>query len=243
MTAAQKSRKKKSPGKLTPAGRSGKQKGQHPAKKRVSPVMIAAIAVVVVAGIAAIVASTTARRGEETGFSETRPVSVQGSPLPPMPAEQSRADPAVGMAIPSITGQSFDGSPVEIAPGKAKVVVFLAHWCPHCQAEVPRLVSWMRENRIPDDVEVISVSTGVRRGATNYPPSRWLQREGWTPPVLADDDRSSAAGAFGVQGYPTFVVVSADGRVVARVSGEIAMEQWERMLLASAGSVNRPDGG
>ena len=33
----------------------------------------------------------------------------------------------------------FDGAPLTIAPtGKPMLVVFLAHWCPHCNAEIPR---------------------------------------------------------------------------------------------------------
>ena len=43
------------------------------------------------------------------------------------------------------------------ADGRPKIVVFLAHWCPHCQAEVPRLVDWFGENGVPDDVDYANI--------------------------------------------------------------------------------------
>jgi cytochrome c biogenesis protein CcmG/thiol:disulfide interchange protein DsbE len=205
--------------------------------------MVAALAVVVVAGVAAIAVSFVAQRKSDSIQTETRPVSVSGTPLPEMPADSSAADPAVGMVIPSVTGESFDGTPVAIAPeGKAKVIIFLAHWCPHCQAEVPRLVAWMQEKSLPANVEVVSVSTAVKPGASNYPPSRWIDREGWKVPILADDENNSVGKAFGVQGYPTFVVASADGKVIGRSAGEISMQQWEGMLLSAAASAGSAQG-
>lgn len=199
--------------------------------------MIVAIGVVIVAGVAAVLASTLAQRKEDSTRTETRPVSVSGTPLPAMPTDPSREDPAVGMTIPAVAGRSFDGTPVAFAPGeKAKVLVFLAHWCRYCQKEVPRLTTWMRENTPPGEVQVVSISTAVKRGASHYPPSRWLEREAWPLPVLADDDQNSVGKAFGIEGYPTFVVVSQEGKVLGRLAGEVSTEQWERMLLSAAHS-------
>ena len=67
---------------------------------------------------------------------------------------------------PRWTGQSFDGTPLAINPGdgKPKLVVFVAHWCPHCQAEVPRvLVQWMASGAQPGRS---SRSCGVATGRT-----------------------------------------------------------------------------
>ena len=40
------------------------------------------------------------------------------------------------------------------------MVVFLAHWCPHCQAEVPELVELAKEG-VFDGVDVTAVATGT----------------------------------------------------------------------------------
>ena len=61
------------------------------------------------------------------GISETQPVTVAGTPLPFMP--EQGADPALGLAMPEVSGQSFDGTPVEIKnDGRPKIILFLAHW-------------------------------------------------------------------------------------------------------------------
>ena len=75
-------------------------------------------------------------------------------------------DPAIGETPPTLQGYSFDGTPITIGPdsgdGKATMVVFLAHWCPHCNREVPRLVQWYeKDGGVPDDLNIVGVSTGT----------------------------------------------------------------------------------
>jgi thiol-disulfide isomerase/thioredoxin len=138
------------------------------------------------------------------------------------------------MTIPTVIGQSFDGSPVEIAPGgKPKVVMFLAHWCPHCQAEVPRLQEWLDTNGVPTDVDFFAVATGTTDTRGNFPPGNWLRREAWSVRTLVDDEQGTAATAFGLSGFPFFVVVDAQGAVVTRVSGELSVDQWDQLLEAA----------
>jgi hypothetical protein len=62
-----------------------------------------------------------------TATQEYGAVSVSGGPLPPF--SQDTADGAVGLAMPEITGESFDGTPVTITnDGRPKVILYLAHW-------------------------------------------------------------------------------------------------------------------
>ena len=54
-------------------------------------------------------------------------VSVSGAALPEF--SQESADLAVGLPMPEVTGQSFDGTPVSITnDGRAKVILLLTHW-------------------------------------------------------------------------------------------------------------------
>ena len=54
-------------------------------------------------------------------------VSVSGGSLPEY--SQETADGAVGLPMPQITGESFDGTSVSISnDGRAKVILYLAHW-------------------------------------------------------------------------------------------------------------------
>ena len=88
-------------------------------------------AFVILAALAAVFLSVSDDPDEvgnaAAGISETRPVSVSGTPLPLLP--EQGADTALGLTIPEVTGQSFDGTPVEIKnDGRPKIILFLAHW-------------------------------------------------------------------------------------------------------------------
>lgn len=202
--------------------------------------------VVVVAGIAAVVVARGS--GQEKADNQTGTVQVgdgdatgttiDGAPVGSLPVYDATLaeDPAVGMTIPSVSGTDFAGDEVAIAPGgDAKILMFVAHWCPHCQAEVPLIKEHLDESPLPDGVELITVSTSVKPGADNYPPQDWLASEDWEFPVIADDEASTVAAQFGLSAFPYFVAVDADGKVVARSSGELTTDQFDAMVDAAAG--------
>jgi thiol-disulfide isomerase/thioredoxin len=200
-------------------------------------VVIAVAAVAVLALIAAVVISQVG--GDDTaavpeGTEQTQPVVVEGEALPQFTGGAN--DPAVGTVPPMLEGRSFDGSSVVIDPndGAPKLVVFLAHHCPHCQAEVPRMVDWASQGLVPAGVDIYGVSTGVDENRENYPPSAWLEREGWPFPTLADSDTHQAAEAWGLPAYPYFVALDADGKVVERATGELTQQQFTDLLAKIA---------
>jgi thiol-disulfide isomerase/thioredoxin len=110
------------------------------------------------------------------------------------------------------------------------MLVFVAHWCPHCQAEVPRLVDWHAAGDTPEGLDVIGVSTAVDDSRDNYPPSDWLAEEGWPWPVLADDENSSVLQSYGFGPFPAFVLLNPDGTVALRFTGEVSMEDLDQVL-------------
>jgi cytochrome c biogenesis protein CcmG/thiol:disulfide interchange protein DsbE len=164
----------------------------------------------------------------------TAEVKVTGDPVPAAP-EASAEDPnppdnGLGKPVPTLVGQRFDGNPIAITgPGRPKVVIFVAHWCPHCQKEVP-LITEHLGGKLPDDVDLYAVSTGVAEEKGNYPPGPWLRKANWPVQTLVDDAKGSAAEAYGLSGYPFMVAVDASGKVVARTSGEITMDQFDDLL-------------
>ncbi len=221
------------------------------------PIVIGVIAaVLVIAGLIAFLSSRSSGGGVEEGTGaavaadatqETAAVQISGEDLPPFPSGASGLtdaanDPAVGKPIPTLTGQSFDGSPITIdaSAGQPQVVIFLAHWCPVCQSEVPIIQDWIDQGRLPEGVKVTAVATSVNSEKPNYPPSKWIQREGWTPQVMLDDPSSSAAAAYGLPGFPYFVLTDAQGNVVQRGSGKIPIEQFETAVNALAGQSAAP---
>lgn len=164
-----------------------------------------------------------------TELQETGPVEVEGDSLPLF--ESPDGDEAVGLQAPILTGETFEGDPIEIgASGRPTVVIFLAHWCPHCQAEVPRVKAFIDEEGVPEGVDIVSVATGTDDTQANYPPSAWLEGEGWQPEVMVDGADGVAADTYGLSAFPYFVLLNADGTVNARISGEVDMGTFAEML-------------
>ena len=145
------------------------------------------------------------------------------------------ADVSIGAPAPALRGRSFDGRPVNVEPGDGRtyMVVFLAHWCPHCNAEVPRLIEWKNRGLVPDDLVVVGVSTAVAADRPNYPPSQWVVDKGWPWPVMADSSDMDAAAAYGVSGFPFFAIVGPDGKVRARSSGEQSIEAVDALVKSA----------
>ena len=154
-------------------------------------------------------------------------VTVDGATLPVF--EAGANDPALGTPGPVLTGADVDGSPVAIGgPGEPRIVLFLAHWCSHCQREVPAVTDYLAANDV--DVEFLSVATGSNATAPNYPPSVWLEREEWPVPTLYDDASSTAGEAYGLSGYPFWVILDSEGAVQSRFSGEVTDEQLQAVV-------------
>jgi thiol-disulfide isomerase/thioredoxin len=198
-------------------------------------VVAGVVALVVIAGIVALVMSSEGGDSTaEDAVQEQGTVEVVGESLPEYPADAGlfadpSTDPAVGMTPPTLEGQDFQGEPVSIEPGNGgpMVVVFAAHWCPHCQKEIPEIQDWIDEGSLPEDVQVNLVSTGVQADQNNYPPSDWLASVGWSEQVLLDNPDQTAAQAYGLSGYPYMVFIDADGKVVQRASGELPIDQFD----------------
>jgi predicted DsbA family dithiol-disulfide isomerase len=47
---------------------------------------------------------------------------------------------------------------------------------------------------------------------------------------MADSEAMDAARAYGVSGYPFFVIVGADGKVKVRGSGELEIDQLNQIV-------------
>lgn len=188
-------------------------------RRRTLLVVGAVVLLVVFVGVIVALGSAEDDPGDAPDFG---PIATQGEPLPELP--DGGDDPAVGRPAPQLEGTNAEGTPVRVGQGgEPTVVFFLAHWCPHCQDEVPEIVALMEEGQL-DGVRVVGVLTGTDRAAPNHPPVAWLERESWTGEVILDDEQGTAARAYGLSGYPFAVYLDADGTVVTRTSGAIGGE-------------------
>jgi thiol-disulfide isomerase/thioredoxin len=193
-------------------------------------IALGAVALVAIVGIAISVGSEEERTSNAPSFG---PVAVEGASLVPLP--DAGSDPAIGTDAPIVTGVDPDEAPTTIGePGEPTIVAFLAHWCPHCNAELPVLVD-LQEDGTLDGVRTVAVLTGTNADAPNYPPVSWLEDSGWSGDVLLDDEASTAAAAYGLSSYPLLVALDADGNVVARTSGERSAAEIAALADAARG--------
>ena len=195
-------------------------------------------AVIAIAAIVAISASSKKDSTAVGSLQEFSEVTVTGDVLPAFDSA-ANPDPAVGMLAPVLSGKGFIGNVVTTeSTGTPTLLVFLAHWCQYCQREVPLLVEWEKSGKMPGNIDVLAVTTGTDSANPNYPPSEWLARENFpaTWPVLADSADKVGGDAFGLAGYPYFVLVGGDGKVLWRSSGEVPMDELAATILALTGA-------
>ena len=102
--------------------------------------MVARAAVGLLAIVALVILAVIAFGGDDAERPED--LAFNGEPLPEFVAGET--DPAIGMKAPIFVTEYLDGEYAFIGGGggpndTAKLVVFVAHWCPTCQAEVPEM--------------------------------------------------------------------------------------------------------
>ena len=177
--------------------------------------------IAVLIGIAAIVAigSSGGNDSSANGLQQFSDITVNGDALAPY--SDGADDPAIGMPAPEVVGEGFTGNPVTTKTDAPQLIVFLAHWCPHCNREIPRILELDKQGGIPADLRVVGVATGSRDDQPNWPPSAWLEDMGWKWEAAADSADGQIFSAYGGTSFPTMVLVSPDGTVVNRFSGEI----------------------
>ena len=169
------------------------------------------------------------------GAAEFQPVAVTGSALTPL--GDGQMDASRGAPGPVLKGYSLTGLPVNVNPmtDGPTMLVFLAHWCPHCNREVPRLIDWKEQGLVPDNLRVVGITTGSRNDQANWPPSEWIETMKWPFEVMADSETQQAAAAYGVDGYPFMVILDAQGNVAKRMSGEVEVADLVSIIDAAIG--------
>jgi cytochrome c biogenesis protein CcmG, thiol:disulfide interchange protein DsbE len=184
-------------------------------------------------GVAALILGAVMLLTGVTGESEPveiAPVSVDGEALAPL-HRLDDGDPSLGQVAPEIRGVGHDGRSAALAPGDGPTaVIFVAHWCPYCQEEVPAVQGLIDDEGLPNEVDVFMVVTDTTEQRENYPPSDWLERVGWSPRVIMDDGTGTAAEAYGVNGFPFHVFLDGEGRVLGRISGAVGAESYQEIL-------------
>ena len=193
---------------------------------------IIAGAVVLVLGLAIAIGVTLSSEPVAAGLPEGE-ISVVGESLPQYAGENDD-NVALGLAAPTFSAPDQNSEIFQLEKnGNSKALLFLAHWCPHCQREVPVVQRFIDSNGVPPGIDVIAVATSIDRGRDNYPPQEWLQREGWSETQIYDLDREIGE-AYGLNAFPYWVFLDKDLNVLARRTGNLPEDMVGALLIQLA---------
>lgn len=144
--------------------------------------------------------------------------------------------PLVGLPAPPLALTALDGEPFELAQSLGETVVlnFFATWCGPCRAEMPDLDRFAAAGAARG-IRVIAVNVGETRADVE----RFVREMGLTMRVLLDED-SSRASDYGVEAFPTTVLIDPAGIIrVVHVGMIEDFEAWYREAEDRVSDVGR----
>jgi thiol-disulfide isomerase/thioredoxin len=113
--------------------------------------------------------------------------------------------------------------------GKAVVVVFWATWCGPCREEAP-MINKLAERYQGKDVVILGVNTDDARKAQLFATQIHLVYP------IAFDTSGAASNAYDVTAFPTLVVVSKTGKVIAIRTGVTSASDLESLVSEALSS-------
>ncbi len=143
----------------------------------------------------------------------------------------------------SVTRWLGQPSPLGTLKGKVVLLDFWGTWCGPCRRALPKTQALYDEFK-DQGLAVV----GIHSTAESETAEGFLRKSSYTFPVALDKDNKTAA-AYGVTGWPTYIVIGRDGRVfwapvdldpiIARLSDEeFAAQVRQHVQAALAQSAN-----
>ena len=131
----------------------------------------------------------------------------------------------VGDEIPDVVGARLDGSDQRLSElkGKTLLIDFWATWCPPCIAALPKL-NTLKEELASSGFEILSIS--VDDSISTISQFQASKPMPWTHWHAGPD--GSILGDWVVRAYPTYMLLDADGKLVARQS--LFDEEFEQTI-------------
>lgn len=133
---------------------------------------------------------------------------AQGYEVQPWPARK---------AMPTLEASDLNGKVWRLADLRGKVVLinFWASWCEPCRAEMPALQA-LADFYGPEKLVVLAVNFKE----SNAKMAQYVRSTGLSLPVLPDP-AGDIARRWGVNVFPTTVLIAADGKPRQRIRGEL----------------------
>lgn len=128
----------------------------------------------------------------------------------------NQTDKTSSTMAPDFKLKDLDGKEVKLSDYKGKVVIinFWAVWCKYCVEEMPDLNELDKE--LQKDNEAVILAVNVREPVDTV--KNFLTTNNINLKVLMDSD-GKISQTYGVQGYPTTVIINKYGSVYTYISG------------------------
>jgi len=127
-------------------------------------------------------------------------------------------------AAPAISGPTLDGGSFTASAGKVLVLNVWASWCSPCRAEAPALQELSMKH---PEVQFLGVLTRDSLVAARA----FVERFGIQYPSLVDDAiLLKFHGQLTPNAIPTTLIIDTQGRIAARVSGEVTYLALEDLI-------------
>jgi len=127
-------------------------------------------------------------------------------------------------AAPAISGPTLDGGSFTASAGKVLVLNVWASWCSPCRAEAPALQELSMKH---PEVQFLGVLTRDSLVAARA----FVERFGIQYPSLVDDEiLLKFHGQLTPNAIPTTLIIDTQGRIAARVSGEVTYSALEDLI-------------
>ena len=139
---------------------------------------------------------------------------------------------APALALPERAFAALTGPPVVLSQreGRPLVLNLWASWCPPCRREMPMMMELAAAH---PGVDVIFANQGEDRGRIED----FLDLEGLAGAGVVLDPDSALMRELGAIGLPTTLFFDAEGRVSARVTGELSRAAMLSGMRAAGGDV------
>lgn len=196
--------------------------------KKNRPLLILAVAFVVILAAAAILYSTLSSQmgGNQLAVTGSDPVD---------PSEAPQETEAVKTPAPDFTLLDIDGNEVSFSDfaGKPAIINFWSSDCPPCKQEMPHFETAYQT--YGDQIHFMMIDSIGGRSDTMAIGKKYIQSEGYTFPTFYDTEQS-AQSAYGITAFPTTFFVDADGYLVAWAQGmldETSLQKGIDMILGT----------
>ncbi|MFQ9924082.1 MAG: cytochrome c biogenesis protein CcdA [Beduini sp.] len=112
--------------------------------------------------------------------------------------------------------------------GKIIFLNFWATWCPPCVAELGHIQELSEQYKESEDVVILTIVLPWDRGVSKHDILDFIEENEYTMPVLFDD--GTMFGYFGINSFPTTLMINRDGTPYGYAKGQLTKEMMEKLI-------------